>query len=99
MTKSWGCGVVSRAILIAVLAGGLALMGVATAAMAIRGHRARGTTETVLSSYTGNWGDQLAVEMNGQKLSLYVFARHHGNSDCYGRCQKVWYPLIDHGTI
>jgi predicted lipoprotein with Yx(FWY)xxD motif len=68
--------------------------GSATAAIS-----ARARTKTVLTSYSGWWGRQVVVEMKGQRLSLYVFSRDHGKSTCYGRCQKVWYPLRAHGRI
>lgn len=62
--------------------------------------------QTVLTSHKGTetWvhGAQLlVVKMNGQKLSLYVDTTHRTwrRSDCYGRCAKVWIPLIDRGQI
>jgi predicted lipoprotein with Yx(FWY)xxD motif len=73
-----------------------ALMGLAAATADTRSLAAK---PTVLSSYTGKRGKQLVVELNRQKLTLYNFSEDHGKSACYGRCQKVWYPLIDHGRV
>jgi predicted lipoprotein with Yx(FWY)xxD motif len=58
-----------------------------------------GSTETVLSSLRGDMGEQLVVKMNGHKLSLYISISDHGKSTCYGRCAKMWPPLIDRGLI
>lgn len=89
----------SRGLLISALVGAVALTAMATAIAATRTHHQ--TTQTVLTSYKGKRGEQMVVEMNGQKLSLYNFTKDgtSGKSHCYGSCQKVWYPLIDHGKI
>lgn len=85
-----------RSTLTAVLICALILVGLATATAAATRSQPK---PTVLTSYAGKWGKQLVVQENGQKLTLYVFSRDHGRSLCYGRCQKVWRPLIAHGRI
>lgn len=95
--------VFSRALAVAA---GVSVLGVAVTAgtaTASRAHRTQNTrraTETHLASYSGKWGRQLIVEMKGQKLSLFSFSKDKaGKSACYGKCAKVWYPLIDHGHL
>lgn len=98
-----------RALPVAAAVGLLGTAGLATAATATSAHRAhrvnrtRATSQTVLTSYKGKRGKQLVVVQNGQKLSLYSFSKDAtlgaGKSGCYGKCSKVWYPLIDHGNI
>lgn len=93
----------ARALLKAAAVGLLGLAGTATAVTAIRArrpHRTRSTAKTVVTAYKGRWGSQLAVELKGQKLSLFEFTKDApGKSACYGRCAKKWYPLIDRGKI
>lgn len=91
--------IVTRGLVIGALVAALALSGIAT--VAIAASRPHTTTQTVLTSYSGKRGQQLVVEMNGQKLALY---NHQGpdspgKSTCNGACAKTWYPLIDHGKI
>lgn len=95
---------ISRRVLpVLAVAGLLGLATMASAAVATstqRAHRVRATTKTRLASYSGSWGRQLVVEMKGQKLSLFSFSADSlRKSACYGRCQKVWYPLLKHGRL
>lgn len=89
----------SRGLVIGALVAALALTGMAaTVAFA----RSRGSSQTVLTAYKGKRGYQLVLEQNGQELSLYNFSTDQntpGKSNCYGSCQKTWYPLIEHGRV
>jgi predicted lipoprotein with Yx(FWY)xxD motif len=38
------------------------------------------------------------VIFTGQQRSIYLFARDHGKSTCYGACAKVWPPVLTKGT-
>jgi predicted lipoprotein with Yx(FWY)xxD motif len=61
-----------------------------------------GGAETVLSSNVLDRGEQLVVEMNGQKLSLYTLIGPligQGQRTCYGRCATMFLPLTDRGRI
>ena len=93
----------SRALLAAAGVSLLAAAVLAGTATASRAHRTRSTgktSETHLTSYAGKWGREIVVETKGQKLSLFTFSRDKaGKSACYGKCAKVWYPLLDHGHI
>ena len=76
--------------------GVLLVVGLATAAAATQA-RAKAT---VLGGYRGRWGDQLVVEVNGQKIALFDFSKDSsGKSACYGKCARTWYPLIDRGQV
>lgn len=101
-----GPAVFGQMLVVAGTVGLLGLAVLATNAAAIHSHPAHGSPqahtagEVVLASYKGRWGRQLVVEMNGQKLSLFVFSKDSpGKSTCYGKCSKIWYPLLDHGRI
>jgi len=37
------------------------------------------------------------VLFTGQNRSIYLFARDHGKSTCYGACAKAWPPLLTNG--
>lgn len=96
----------NRALLVSAAVGLLGLAGLTGTAAASGRHRthrrhgARASTQTVLTSYKGPWGLQLVVTQKGQKLALFDFSKDGpGKSACYGKCQKVWYPLLDHGKI
>ena len=89
-------GKVGLSAVVAAIVGTMALTGLTSAAAA---PPTRGATKTELTFYNGRWGRQLVVEIEGQKLSLYSFSKDDGKSACYGRCQKVWYPLHSHGEI
>lgn len=96
----------SRALLAAAAVGLLALAGLTAAAAASgshtkhRRHGTRASAQTVLTTYKGRWGLQLVVSQKGQKLALFDFSKDRpGKSACYGKCQKVWYPLLKHGKI
>ena len=95
-----------RTLLVAATGSLLGLAVLATTAVATgahrghRRHRTRATPKTVLTAYKGGWGIQLVVVQKGQKLALFNFSSDSpGKSACYGKCRKVWYPLIDHGQI
>jgi predicted lipoprotein with Yx(FWY)xxD motif len=93
-----GARIFSRGLVIATLVGALALAGIATTVAAA--HSRGGST--VLTAYKGKRGYQLVLEQNGQSLALYNFstdANTPGKSNCYGSCQKTWYPLIKHGNL
>lgn len=101
-----GVRIVGSILLVGAGLGLLGLALLATAASATGAHRARRmhpsrtTVETRLTTYSGNWGPQLVVVQKGQKLALFDFSQDSpGKSACYGRCQKVWYPLLAHGKI
>jgi predicted lipoprotein with Yx(FWY)xxD motif len=97
IARSW---IVNRASAVSALAVGfIGACAVIPADSATAAISARARTRTVLTSYSGSWGRQVVVKMKGQRLSLYVFSRDHGKSTCYGRCQKVWYPLHADGRI
>ena len=97
--------IVSRRLVIGGLVGALALAGMAATVALARSHS---SSQTVLTSYKGRFGYEMVVEMKGQKLSLFAFGSDSpGKSTCYSQkqnggklpCDKVWYPLIDHGKI
>ena len=37
------------------------------------------------------------VLFTGQNRSIYLFARDHGKSTCYGACAKAWPPVLTKG--
>src|SRR5881392_3621326 len=37
------------------------------------------------------------VIFTGQNRSIYLFARDHGKSTCYGACAKAWPPVLTKG--
>ncbi len=83
-----------RSAVVSVIVGAALLMGLSAATAA---PRTSGRGETVLSSHKSVLGWQLVVEVDGQKLSLYVSA--NGKRSCYGRCPKVWLPLFARGKV
>lgn len=92
--------IVSRGLVIGGLVGALALAGMAATVAVARSHG----SQTVLTAYHGKRGYQLVVEQNGQSLTLYSDSADAskpdpGKSKCYGSCEKVWYPLIEHGKV
>ncbi len=84
------------AVAVAAATGAIVVAGICTATAAAGTDAAPHTT---LTSYMGRRGLQLVVEIGSQELTLYNFSKDHGKSNCYGTCQKTWWPLIARGSV
>jgi predicted lipoprotein with Yx(FWY)xxD motif len=89
---------VVRAVCVAVLTAGGFLVAMASppAAAADSTTTSSGSAAPVYEVKTGEVHGLGKVLVDGQGLTLYVFApdKHSGSSKCYERCASAWPPLV-----
>jgi predicted lipoprotein with Yx(FWY)xxD motif len=58
------------------------------------GPHARAAATTRVIAHHSRYG---TVIFTGQNRAIYLFARDHGKSACYGACAKAWPPVLTTG--
>jgi predicted lipoprotein with Yx(FWY)xxD motif len=76
---------------LAAAAAALSLGVTGSALVGTAGASGKGARVTAHSSKYGR------VLFTGQNRSIYLFARDHGKSTCYGACAKAWPPVLTKG--
>jgi predicted lipoprotein with Yx(FWY)xxD motif len=86
-----------RSRLVAVTAAALTL-GAAGAAIVsparAANHSGRAAAGERITAHHSRYG---TVIFTGQGRAIYLFARDHGKSACYGACAKAWPPVLTKG--
>jgi predicted lipoprotein with Yx(FWY)xxD motif len=83
--------------LVAVTVAALILGAAGAAAVSSAGAAGRSAYAASGERITAHHSRYGTVIFTGQGRSIYLFARDHGKSACYGACAKAWPPLLTKG--